>query len=366
MDNYRIRRNKRKQRISLLTNIFFCIIALAGLTGCIVLLLQNYYLQHKSEEAMARLQEAEAKQENYIYSEADMETFTKEAAANAGEEQRTQLLNEMKTQMSNGGSTVAMLRNFFPEDIVVFSDSQYYFFPVSETLKKHNYTYDNFKLQENDQVVYVDETDAVISKKGIDVSRYQDKINWSKVANDGVEYAFIRAGIRGSTEGKLVKDENFIHNVEGALDHDIDVGVYFYTQAMSEEEAIEEAEFVLDLIEPYDITYPVVLDVEEVTSKNARTSEMTKEDYTKACIAFLETIKKAGYTPMIYGNLKTFMIMLDMEQLESYDKWFAYYNTPVYFPYEFTIWQYTSEGTISGIDGEVDLNVSMKDYAAND
>ena len=110
------------------------------------------------------------------------------------------------------------------------------------------------------------------------------------------------------------------------------------------------------------MTYPIVFDIEESENEKARTAEMTKEENTKATIAFLETIRKAGYTPMIYGNLKTFMIMLDMEQLEDYDKWFAYYNTPVYFPYEFSIWQYTSEGNVNGIKGDVDMNVCMKKY----
>ena len=135
---------------------------------------------------------------------------------------------------------------------------------------------------------------------------------------------------------------------------------------MTVEEAIEEAEFVLDMIEPYDVSYPVVLDIEEVTSDKARTADLTKEDYTRNCIAFCETIKDAGYTPMIYGNLKSFLIMLDMEQLEDYQKWFAYYSAPVYFPYEFDIWQYSSKGSVNGIKGEVDLNICMKDLGKKD
>ena len=129
---------------------------------------------------------------------------------------------------------------------------------------------------------------------------------------------------------------------------------------------MEEAEFVLDLIEPYEITYPVVIDLEEVTSDDARTADLTKEQYTQNCISFCETIKAAGYTPMIYGNLKTFMIMLDMEQLEDYEKWFAYYNAPVYFPYDFSIWQYSSKGSVRGIDEDVDLNICMKDFVKKD
>ena len=134
----------------------------------------------------------------------------------------------------------------------------------------------------------------------------------------------------------------------------------------NKEEAVEEAEFVLENLKGYDISYPIVLDVEEVTTKNPRTKDMEKQDWTDVCIAFCERIKEAGYTPMIYGNLKTFLLMLDMEQLEAYEKWFAYYQTPLYFPYEFSIWQYTSTGKVAGIGTDVDLNISMKDYGSEE
>ena len=358
----KVRRNRRRQQVNLVTNIIFCLITLAALTGCIILLLQNYGLRNKSQEAMARLKELEDKEEEYIYTQADMEAYSKEIALKEGELQKAALLDDLKLKMSSGESTSEMLRDFFPEDVVVYSDGKYNFFPISDKLKKHNYVYDNFVVQENNEVVYMDDTQEIKSLKGIDVSKYQGEIDWAKTASDGVSYAFIRAGYRGSSEGKLVEDEQFQDNIEGALDNGIDVGIYFYTQAVTEEEAIEEAEFVLDLIQDYDVTYPIVFDIEESENEKARTAEMTKEENTKATIAFLETIRKAGYTPMIYGNLKTFMIMLDMEQLEDYDKWFAYYNTPVYFPYEFSIWQYTSEGNVNGIKGDVDMNVCMKKY----
>lgn len=126
------------------------------------------------------------------------------------------------------------------------------------------------------------------------------------------------------------------------------------------EEAEEEAEYVIDSIAPYKVEYPVVIDVEAVTSTRARGNDLTSEERTKYCIAFCEKIREAGYTPMIYGNLKTFMLMLDIEQLEEYDKWFAYYDESYYFPYDFKIWQYTNKGKVAGIKGEVDLNISFE------
>jgi len=297
-----------------------------------------------------------------VYTQADLEAYSEQAITAADDEGREDVLMTLRTRMQNGDSTAAILRDMYTEDVVVYSDGKYNFFPITNSLKQHDYVYHNFKVMENGQIVYVDDTNEILSKKGIDVSRYQEKIDWKKVAEDGVEYAFIRAGVRGSTEGKISEDAFFVDNIEGALDNGIAVGSYFFSQATTPEEAVEEAEFVLELIEPYDVTFPIVYDLEEVTSDNSRTNDLTKEEYTENCIAFCETIKAAGYTPMIYGNLKTFMIMLDMHRIEEYDKWFAYYNPEVYFPYEFSIWQYTSEGTVNGINGDVDLNVCMKDY----
>lgn len=355
-------RKKRKQSTSLITNIIFCVIALVALTGCIVLLLQNYMLQNESAQAMAEFDEYKALKEECVYTQADLEAYITEAVSAADEEGRAEVLETLRDRMQNGESTAEVLRDLFTEDVVVYSNGKYNFFPITDTLKQHNYVYDNFKVMENDQIVYVDDTNEILSKKGIDVSRYQESIDWEEVAADGVDYAFIRAGVRGTTEGKIQEDTYFEDNIEGALDNDVAVGVYFFSQATTPKEAVEEAEFVLELIEPYDVTYPIVYDLEEVTSENARTNGLTKEEFTENCIAFCETVKAAGYTPMIYGNLKTFMIMLDMQQVEEYEKWFAYYSTEVYFPYEFSIWQYTSEGTVSGIKGDVDLNICMKDF----
>lgn len=358
-----VRRSRRRQKISLVKNIIFSLITLSALTGCIVLLLKNYSLETKSQEVMSRLEEYESGENARIYTEADLETYSAQASQEGVEKGKNEVLNELKTSVSGGTAIVEVLRGLFPEDVVVYADGGYNFFPVLENLKKHNYVYDNFIQQESGEIIYTDDSQTVLSYKGIDVSRHQEKIDWKKVAGDDISYAFIRAGYRGSTEGKLVEDEYFKDNIEGALDNDIQVGVYFYTQAVTEQEAEEEAEFVIDLIKRYDVTYPVVFDIEEVNSSSARTAQMTKEDYTKAAIAFCEKIKEAGYTPMIYGNLKSFMIMLDLEQLEDYEKWFAFYDTPVYFPYEFSIWQYSSKGSVNGIKGDVDLNISMKDFS---
>lgn len=360
------KRSKKKRRRSensiLAGSILLCIVTLTAVTVCLVMVFQYRAVQQKNTAMMSELEAIRLREEAaYDQAEVDamIESAVEEAEEKTGEEVKGKILGSIKEFMSSGQGTTAMLRAFFPDEIVVADAGQYYFFPILEKLARNTYDPDSF-MADGDGVMhyYVDGERA--SRKGIDVSRYQDKIDWEKVAEDEVDYAFIRLGIRGYTEGEILEDETFQRNIKGALKNDIDVGVYFFTQAMSEEEAEEEAEFVIDSITPYKVTYPVVIDVEAVTSTNARGNDLTSEERTKYCIAFCEKIKEAGYTPMIYGNLKTFMLLLNIEELEEYDKWFAYYDEAYYFPYDFKIWQYTNKGKVAGIKGDVDLNISFE------
>lgn len=367
----RSRKKRRRSENSILAgSILLCIITLTAVTICLVMVFQYRAVQQKNTAVMSEL-EAIRLREEAAYSQAEVdalvESAVEEAKEKTGEEVSEKFLGQLKEYMTSGQGTTEMLRAFFPEEIVVADTGKYYFFPILEELAKNTYHPESF-MADGDGVIHYYEGGERISRKGIDVSRYQDKIDWEKVADDEVDYAFVRLGIRGYTEGEILEDETFEDNIKGALKNDIDVGVYFFTQAMSVEEAEEEAEFVIESIEPYKVTYPVVIDVEAVTSTNARSNDLTSEERTEYCIAFCEKIKEAGYTPMIYGNLKTFMLLLDIEKLEEYDKWFAYYDDAYYFPYDFKIWQYTNKGKVSGIKGDVDLNVSFdaREYGGED
>ncbi len=352
----RMKRKSRKQR-RIENSILFGSIILSAVTICLILFF-NY--RAAQLEAVRMQEEIAMLKENYTQEEVDamIAGEKQNAALAASEETEESILSRMKELMLSGDGAVNMLRQFFPDEIVLVDNNQYYFFPIQDHLAKHAYLPENFIHTEDELIEYY-ENGELISHKGIDVSRYQEEIDWSDVAGDGVEYAFIRLGIRGYTEGEIKEDETFEDNINGALDNGIEAGVYFFTQATSVEEAEEEAQYVLDAIEPYDVTYPVVLDVEAVNQDNARTKDLTKEERTEYCIAFCEMIKQAGYTPMIYGNLKSFMLLLDMEKLEDYDKWFAYYDDQLYFPYNVRVWQYTDTGSIDGIDADVDINISF-------
>lgn len=236
---------------------------------------------------------------------------------------------------------------------------------VREEIKKNTYTAEGFVKDAAGQFAYY-ENGQKVSLKGVDVSKYQENIDWEKVAADGVEFAIIRLGFRGmGSQGTCELDPYFKQNIEGAKTAGIDVGVYFFTQATTVEEAKEEAKFVIDNLEGYDITWPVVFDTEEITSyKAARANALSKETRTACAKAFLEEIKAAGYTPVLYANTRWSILDLDLAQLEDYDFWYAYYGDDIYYPYQFSMWQYTSSGTVDGIKGNADLNISFKDYGA--
>lgn len=352
------KKRKRRRRRGIFLPVFLCLIALGSLTGCLFLLIKNRLLEEEISEAAAYMEEAG---DAVLYTEEEAADMVNTAVSDASRQKEEEILGRVKAMMENGEGTSAMLRELYPNEIVVAADSRYYFFPIVDTIPHHSYIEEQFVMNGDNILEYVSDG-QVLSKKGIDVSRYQGEIDWEKVAGDGVEYAFIRLGIRGSTEGKLMLDETYEDNMEGALENGIDAGVYFFTQALNKKEAVEEAEFVLENLKGYDVAYPIVLDVEEITTKNPRTKNMGKQEWTDVCIAFCDRIEEAGYVPMIYGNLKTFMLMVDLEQLEKYEKWFAYYRTPLYFPYEFSIWQYSSTGKVNGIGTDVDMNISMKDF----
>ncbi|MCM1123340.1 MAG: glycoside hydrolase family 25 protein [Eubacterium sp.] len=364
------KRRKKKRRRSengiLIGSIILCLVTLSAITICLVMVFKYRSVQMENTVVMNEL-EAIRMDETVTYTQGEVDAMLalarEETANRTSEEVSSEFLDKLKELILSGDGTTAMLRYFYPDEIVVADAGEFYFFPILEDLAHHTYDLAKFAL-DADEVMGYYENGVNIAHKGIDVSKYQGKIDWEKVADDDVEYAFIRLGTRGYTKGEILEDENFEDNIKGARRNDIDVGVYFFTQATSVEEAEEEAEYVIDAIQPYKVEYPVVIDVEAVSNNNSRTKELTKEERTEYCIAFCEKIKDAGYQPMIYGNLKTFMMMLDLQQLEEYEKWFAFYDEQVYYPYDFKVWQYTDEGKVDGIDVNVDLNISFGDWTA--
>ena len=232
-----------------------------------------------------------------------------------------------------------------------------YSYELDEEAKRHSYDIANIKREEN-TISYENDTNYTI-RKGVDVSKWQNQVDWNKVKADGYDFAFLRLGYRGYEEGKLHVDNTFEQNITDAHAAGMDIGVYFFSQAISEEEAIEEANFVIQNLENYELELPVVYDPEFVDNENARTNGLGKEQITKNTIAFCETIKSAGYTPMVYANMYWQANLMDMSAIDDYLFWTADYTDYPQTPYAFSFWQYTDKGKVDGIRGNADLNIQF-------
>ena len=198
---------------------------------------------------------------------------------------------------------------------------------------------------------------------GIDVSKYQGNINWAKVKQDGIDFAIIRVGYRGYGTGKIVMDPYFKKNIEGALANNIHVGVYFYSVAKNEMEALEEANFTINAIKGYNITYPVAFDLEDFN--RYRLAGVSYAQLNKNAITFLNRIQSAGYTAMHYGSKSTFGPIWNMSTLNKYKVWLAHYTDKTNYAGKYNIWQYTSNGKVNGISGRVDLNIAYFRLSTN-
>ncbi|MCM1506410.1 MAG: glycoside hydrolase family 25 protein [Ruminococcus flavefaciens] len=218
------------------------------------------------------------------------------------------------------------------------------------------------EVPKNNYSFYKDK-DKTTSIAGIDVSEFQGYIDWKQVKDSGIEFAFIRIGCRTYDDGGIILDNRFKENLYSADRAGIKTGVYFFSQALTVEEAEEEADAVIKAIEPFNITYPVVFDWEIIAEDYARTDAISIEDLSDCCVAFCERIKDAGYTPMIYQNKSTLLFNVDLPRINQYDIWLAEYNDEPTYHYDFKIWQYASDGHVPGISTDVDMNVSFKDYS---
>ena len=327
------------------------------LTGmaCIIVILLIVYIALAAQKK----KEQEAMNQKVTYTQAEMELLLTNAMEEAKRAEADRILEGIKENLQAGEATALALRPFYPNDVVVTLSGKVCFYPIQEELRKNSYQGENLTVLENGEYQYL-EGGQVISHKGIDVSYFQGEIDWRQVAEDGVEFAILRVGLRGYGTGRVAVDEQFENNVKGAIGNGVKVGVYFFSQSVDTEEALEEANFVLEQIAPYRITGPVVYDAELIP--DSRTSGLTPDERTDMAIAFCDKVAESGYRPMIYLNLNTAFTAFDLTRLEDYDKWYAHYTSEMYYPYDYVMWQYSESGKVKGIDADVDLNISFEGW----
>ena len=213
-------------------------------------------------------------------------------------------------------------------------------------------------------VMYTFGGDGALSQssgnRGIDVSKYQGNIDWGAVAASGINFAIIRVGYRGSVSGALVQDPNFKKNISGATKAGIKVGLYFFTQAVNEAEAVEEASMAMSLASGYKVTYPIFIDTESASS--GRANGLSKSARTAVVKAFCQTVRNGGYKAGVYASKSWYANQLNASALNGYCIWVAQYNSSCTYSGKYDMWQYSSKGSVSGIKGNVDMNISYTGY----
>jgi GH25 family lysozyme M1 (1,4-beta-N-acetylmuramidase) len=336
--------NPNHRKVFYFLNILFmCMITAASLAMTVILFVR-----------LERLR-SEKQVEGSIYTDSQIEKIRYGAA----QAERNRLLLEIQSSFESGNSTISMLRNLFPGDLVVMWEGRYYFYPVDRNLQTNPFSETDFAQGENGGMDYIGENAGVSVNRGVDVSALNGEIDWAKVAEEQIAFAMIRAAVR-NTDGELAQDERFQENMSGAKSVGLRIGCYVDLDADSEKAAEEIADFVLSNLSmsQQEMGAPVAVRV-QIPDHTSSLSGQTREEWTQGVRAFCAKIKKAGYEPVIYANTAAFHMLLNMAELEEYDKWIADYGDYLYFPYKFKCWQYSLKGTVNGIEGDVALDLSV-------
>ncbi len=228
-------------------------------------------------------------------------------------------------------------------------------------------TLDNAGFTSDDTFKYYSKNGKPASSEGVDVSSYSGDIDWVQVKNSGVDFAMIRIGGRGyGDDGALYADDKAIENITSAKEAGLKVGVYFFSQAITTDEAVEEADYTKKLLGDISLDYPVAYDWEIIKDDDARTDNVSAAQATECARAFCDRVKELGYKPMLYSPSRELYFKYDLSRLKDIDIWYCEYADVPTFYYEFSMWQYSSTATVNGIEGEVDLNICFTDIADYD
>ena len=244
---------------------------------------------------------------------------------------------------------------------IVRADGTKEWVDIDEDIDKNDYDFSNLKYKA--PVMEYSADGKTASWFGVDISANQGNVDFSKLKNAGCNYCMIKVGARGYASGKIVMDEKFEENLEAAEKAKLNIGVYFCSQAVTKDEVREEAEVLLDAIEGFDIKYPVVFVMENIEDDMARIEALDIRDRTNFAKIFMDEVEDAGYTPMLYGNKEWLITMLDLKSFADREIWLAQNGDKPDYPYEFSMWQYETEGSVKGIEGDVALSISFKDYS---
>lgn len=354
------KRNPNRERSLYLVNlIILSLVALAAVALSGILFFRARRSDRELKNANAKLTALEGDSKT-LYTEDEVSQQETQARREGQEEEGNAIRTQIQSSLESGDSVTGMLRDLFSDDIVVVSDGRYYFYPVISTVEKNGFGDGDFAFGDDGTLSYVGSDAAITTRQGVDVSSANGEIDWEAAAEAGVQFAMIRAGGRDD-DGKLYADARFSQNMDGAQKAGIAVGAYWSLGAKDDEEASEEVDYLLTLLSPYRdrITYPVAALVRNVPA-DSRIFALTRSEWTKNLDTFCSGIEAGGYRAMIYGSLAGFVMKADLADIGGYARWIQEFSDDLYFPYSFAIWQYASEGSVAGIDGNVHLDLAVQ------
>ena len=243
------------------------------------------------------------------------------------------------------------------------ADIGYGSIPAHEGVAVSTYKEENFRT-DSKGLKYYYEDGVLASYAGIDISSYNGYIDFDAVKNFGIDFVIVRLGGRGyGQEGVIYEDDMALYNLKEAKKAGLMVGAYFFSQAITAEEAKEEADYCLNLLDGFYLDYPLVFDWETIDSaENPRTENISPETLTECAKTFCDTVNEAGYIPCLYTDSKKAYMKFDLSKLKGVDIWYAFYNDEPDMYYNYMMWQYSCTGEVDGIDGDVDLNICFKNY----
>ena len=234
------------------------------------------------------------------------------------------------------------------------------YYEIIKDVPRNDYNLENNLINENGLLTYKDSKRE--SVKGVDLSKYNGTVDFTKLKEAGVGFAMLRLASRGYGSGKISLDEKFVEYAQNAQVAGIQIGAYFYSQAVNENEAVEEANYIVGAISGFNVKYPVAIDIERVSGDEARTDKLTNKERTSIVKMFCDTVKGYGYKPIIYASSEMLVGGLDLKELQDYDVWLADEKIPTDYPYRFGMWQYNTKGHIDGLTADIDLDISFIDY----
>lgn len=245
--------------------------------------------------------------------------------------------------------------------LIVHDNGEEEWVSINQYLARNDYDYSGLVYQRPLMKYY--ENNTRVSYVGVDISKSQDYVDFFELKRAGIEFVMLRLGQRGYSSGEITMDEYFMDNLKRASEAGLDVGVYFFSQAVTVEEAEEEAQFVIDTLSENKIQYPVVFSMDTIPNEVSRIDSLDKMERTNIALAFMDKIRENGYFPMIYGDKEWLIQKLSLGSMIGYDVWLSQEMDIPDYPYQFVMWQYTTHGSVAGIAGDANLNICFIDYS---